>query len=279
LAPERQVITSSVITKGAFGVELETLVLKKTDSLAVITLHQAEVVNDAAYYQFTSDLDKAVSKIEDDDQIKAVILWGGPKVFSTGGKIEFMLHADQFEMESYIARCNELHNKIAGSRKPYVAAIAGMALGIGLETALACDIRIATENAVMGLPQINLGIIPGTGGTQRLPRIVGCGWAKHLIMTGEIIDAQTAFKIGLVTKLTSTSQLLYEAEKIAVSLAFKSPLALHATKKCVEFSQNTDLPTGLAYEQKSWAFLFSSEDQTEGMQSFIEKRKPVYTGK
>lgn len=259
--------------------ELETLVLKKTDSLAIITFNQAEAVNNVAYYQFISDLDKAVSKIEDDDQVKAVILWGGPKVFSTGGKIKFMLHADPLEMESYIARCHQLHNKIDHSCKSYVAAIAGMALGIGMETALACDIRIATENAVMGLPQINLGIIPGTGGTQRLPRIVGSGWAKHLIMTGEIIDAQTAFKIGLVTKLTSSDQLLDEAKKIVSSLAFKSPLALQAAKKCVEISQNTNMPTGLAYEQKSWAFLFSSEDQTEGVQAFIEKRKPIYKGK
>jgi enoyl-CoA hydratase len=260
-------------------VELETLVLKKTDSLAVITFNQVESMNNVAYYQFISDLDKAVSKIADDDQVKAVILWGGPKVFSTGGKIKFMLNANQLEMESYIARCHELHNKIANNCKSYVAAIAGMALGIGLETALACDIRIATENAVMGLPQINLGIIPGAGGTQRLPRIVSSGWAKHLIMTGEIIDAQTAFKIGLVTKLTTPDQLLEEAKKIAASLAFKSPLALQAAKKCVEISQNTNLPTGLTYEQKSWGFLFSSEDQTEGVQAFIEKRKPIYKGK
>jgi enoyl-CoA hydratase len=224
-------------------------------------------------------LDNAVSRIEEDDQIKAVILWGGPKLFSAGGKVKFMMDADQFDMEKYIASCHHLHNKIANSRKSYVAAISGMALGIGLETALACDIRIATENAVFGLPQINLGIIPGAGGTQRLPRIVGSGWAKHLIMTGEIIDAQVAFKIGLITKLTSTDELFDEAKKTAASLAFKSPLALLAAKKCVQISESVDLPTGLDYEQKSWAFLFSSEDQTEGMKAFLEKRKPLYSGK
>jgi enoyl-CoA hydratase len=172
-----------------------------------------------------------------------------------------------------------VHNKIANSPVPYVAAIAGMALGIGFETALACDFRIATENTVFGLTQINLGIIPGAGGTQRLPRLIGSGWAKHLIMTGDIIDAHTAYKIGLITRITTTEGLFDEAEKVAVSLAFKSPLALRAAKKCVELSENTDLPVGLSYEQKTWAFLFSCEDQSEGMQSFIEKRKPLYKGK
>lgn len=258
--------------------ELETLLLEKDDSLAVITFKRPEATN-AANLQSISDLDKAVSAIAEDDQVDAVVLWGGPRVFSAGGNIKFMLHADQFEMEKYIARCHEVHNKIAHSQVPYIAAIAGMALGIGLETALACDFRIATENTVFGLTQINLGIIPGAGGTQRLPRIVGSGWAKHLIMTGEIIDAQTAFKIGLITRLTTAAALFDEAKKIAASLAFKSPLALHAAKKCVEISESTDLPTGLAYEQKTWAFLFSNEDQTEGMQAFIEKRKPIYRGK
>ena len=257
--------------------EFETLVLEKEDSLAVITF-KAEAIN-AADYQSIADLDSAVSSIEEDDQVKAVILWGGPKLFSAGGKVKFMMDADPLEMERYIASCHKLHNKIDNSCKSYVAAISGMALGIGLETALACDIRIATENAVFGLPQINLGIIPGAGGTQRLPRIVGSGWAKHLNMTGDIIDAQIAFKIGLVTKLTTTNELFDEAKKTAASLAFKSPMALLAAKKCVQLSESVDLPTGLDYEQKSWAFLFSSEDQTEGMKAFLEKRKPLYSGK
>ncbi|HPF20087.1 MAG TPA: enoyl-CoA hydratase-related protein [Syntrophomonas sp.] len=258
--------------------ELETLFLEIKDPLAVITFKRPETTN-AANLQSISDLDIAVSHINSHDQVKAVILWGGPSIFSTGGNIKFMLHADQLEMERYIARCHEVHNKIANSPVPYVAAIAGMALGIGFETALACDFRIATENTVFGLTQINLGIIPGAGGTQRLPRLIGSGWAKHLIMTGDIIDAHTAYKIGLITRITTTEGLFDEAEKVAVSLAFKSPLALRAAKKCVELSENTDLPVGLSYEQKTWAFLFSCEDQSEGMQSFIEKRKPLYKGK
>lgn len=278
MVPRHQVSKFLSYYKGAVDMELETLLLEKDDSLAVITFNRPEATN-AANLQSISDLDIAVSEITADDQIKAVVLWGGPRLFSAGGNIKFMLHADQLEMEKYIARCHEVHNKIANSPIPYVAAIAGMALGIGLETALACDFRIASENAVFGLTQINLGIIPGAGGTQRLPRVVGNGWAKHMIMTGDIIDAQTAYKIGLITKLTTADGLIDEAKKIAASLAFKSPLALCAAKKCVELSENTDLPVGLAYEQKTWAFLFSSEDQTEGMQAFIEKRKPMYMGK
>jgi len=259
--------------------EFETLTLDRRDSLAIITYNRPETMN-ASNSHSSADLSAVIDEIEADAQIKAVILWGGSKVFAVGDEIKFILEANPLETEAFVARCNTIHNKIEASSKPYVAAIAGMALGGGLETALACDIRIATENAVLGLPQINLGIIPGAGGTQRLPRIVGSGWANHFIMTGEMIDAQTAFRIGLVTRLVPIYEpLLDAAENIAKSLAFKSPLAMRAAKKCVQKSKNTDLLTGLAYEQKSWAYLFSSEDQTEGMKSFIEKRKPNYCGK
>lgn len=252
--------------------EFETLSLEKRDSLAIITYNQPENMN-ASHSQAITDLTAVVNAIEADAQIKAVILWGGPNV-----DIKFMLEASPLDMENFIERCHSIHNKIASSSKPYIAAIAGLALGLCLETALACDIRIATENSVLGLTEMNLGITPGAGGTQRLPRIVGSGWARHLIMTGEMIDAQTAFTIGLVTQLVPAHELLNAAENIATSLTFKSPLAIHAAKKCLQKSEDVDLPTGLAYEQKSWAFLFRSEDQREGMKAFLEKRKPIYTG-
>lgn len=205
--------------------EFETLSLEKRDSLAIITYNRPETMT-ASSSQSIADLNAAVTEIEADAQIKAVILWGGPKV-----DIKFMLEASPLDMEAFIARSHAAHNKIASSSKPYVAAIAGLAMGLDLETALACDIRIATENSVLGLTEMNLGIIPGAGGTQRLPQIVGSGWARHLILTGEMIDAQTAFAIGLVTQLVPADELLEAAEKIARSLASKIPLAAQISNK------------------------------------------------
>jgi enoyl-CoA hydratase len=264
--------------KGGVGVEFPTLYLEKLDYLATITFNRPEAMN-ASNAQSIADLAAAVNDLEADNAIKVVIIWGGPKVFAVGGDIKSMTEASPLEAEASIARCHAVHDKIAASSKPYVAAIAGLALGGGLELALACDIRIASDNAMLGLPEINLGIIPGAGGTQRLPRVVGSGWARHLILTGDIIDVQTAFRIGLVTQIVPVDELLEAAQKVAKSLAFKSTLAMRTAKKCVFNSDNIGLAAGLAYEQKTWALLFSSEDQAEGMKAFLEKRKPVYTGK
>lgn len=258
--------------------EFKTLIYEKADGIATVTFNRPEAMN-ASNAQSVDDLNRVVDLIEEDDSVKAVIMWGGTKVFAAGGDIKYMSEADPLEMEKFIAKAHAVHDKIEASPKPYIAAIAGLALGGGCELALACDIRIAAEGAILGQPEINLGIIPGAGGTQRLTRVVGAGWARHLILTGEMIDVDTAFKIGLVTKVVPLDQLLETATKFAKSLRNKSPLAMAAAKKCLALSETTDMPTGLAYEQKAWSFLFCSEDQTEGMKAFLEKRKPVYKGK
>lgn len=257
---------------------LETLIYEKSDNLAIITFNRPEAMN-ASNFKSIDELDAVINEIESDDSVKAIVIWGGKKFFAAGGDIKYMVEAKPLEMEEFIAKCHALHDKIASSPKPYVAAIAGLALGGGCELALACDIRIASENAVMGLPEINLAIIPGAGGTQRLPRVVGSGWARHLILTGEMIDVETAFKIGLVTKVVPLDELLESAKKIAKSLSFKSQIALRTAKKCLQYSENTDMASGLAYEQKAWSFLFCSDDQSEGMKSFLEKRRPIYKDK
>lgn len=258
--------------------EYQTLILEKKDGIATITFNRPEAMN-ASNLQSSLDFMEATMDIEADDSIKAAIIWGGPKFFCAGGDIKYFCNASPLEMESFIARCHATHDRIANSSKPYIAAVAGLALGGGLETVLSCDIKIAADNAVMGLPEINIGIIPGAGGTQRLPRAVGSNWARHLILTGEMIDAETALKIGLVCKVVPVDQLYETAEKYARSLARKSPTAVRSAKKCIEYSEKCDLATGLAYEQKAWAFLYTTEDQTEGMKAFLEKRKPNYTGK
>lgn len=258
--------------------ELKTLIYDNADGIATVTFNRPEAMN-ASNARSVAELNQVVDAIEADESVKAVIMWGGTKVFAAGGDIKYMSEANPLEMEKFIAGAHAMHDKIAASPKPYIAAIAGLALGGGCELALACDIRIAAEGAVLGQPEINLGIIPGAGGTQRLTRVVGSGWARHLILTGEMIDVDTAFKIGLVTKIVPVDQLLETATKLAKSLKYKSPLAMQAAKKCLALSDTTDLPAGLAYEQKAWSFLFCSEDQTEGMKAFLEKRRPAYSGR
>jgi len=256
--------------------EFQTLILEKEGPLAIITFNRPEAMN-ASNQQSIADLLAATADIEADDNVKAVVVWGGTKVFAAGGDIKYFSEAPPLEMETFIAKCHAVHDRMANSAKPYIAGIAGLALGGGLEIALACDIRIAAEGAIFGMPEINIGIIPGAGGTQRLPHIVGSGWARQLILTGDMIDAKAALKIGLVTKVVPLDELLETAKKLAKSLAYKSPMGVRCAKKCINISETCDMPTGLAYEQKTWAFLFAGTDRAEGMKAFLEKRKPNYT--
>lgn len=244
--------------------DFDTLILGKEGPLATIMLNRPDAMN-ILDLQFIADLSAAITEVETDDNIKAVIIWGGPKIFAAGGDLKLLAEADQFEMEVFVTRSNDNYDRIAASHKPYVAAMAGLTLGGGLELALACDVRIAADTAILGLPETNNAIIPGAGGTQRLPRVVGWGWARHMLLTGEKIDVQTAFAIGLVTKVVPAAELLDTARKMASNLAAKSPLAIRAAKKCLTNSESLLLPTGLDYEQKAWALLFANADHSEGM--------------
>ncbi|HNX29775.1 MAG TPA: enoyl-CoA hydratase-related protein [Syntrophomonadaceae bacterium] len=259
--------------------DFKTIIYEKgEDGVATVTFNRPKEMN-STNQLVIDEMTLAVNDANNDDAVSAVIMTGGPNIFAAGGDIKYMSEVGPLEAEAFIGKCHRMMDSIANSPKPYIAAIGGLALGGGCEMSLACDIRIAAENAVFGQPEINLAIIPGGGGTQRLSRVVGSGWARHLILTGEMIDAQTAFKIGLVTKVVPADELLATANKYAKSLGRKSKGAMAAAKKCMLLSDTTDLATGLAYEQKAWAFLFGGEDQSEGMKAFLEKRRPVYTGK
>lgn len=258
--------------------ELSSLIYEKEASISIITLNRPKALN-ALNDELVRELLMVLDDIAADPQARAVILTGGDKVFAAGGDIAFMSTVEPLAAEQFVELIRQTLGKIEQSDKPFIAAVNGMALGGGCELALACDLRIAAAGTIFGQPEINLGIIPGAGGTQRLTRIVGPGWAKHLVMTGQSIDAETALKIGLVTQVVPKADLMDEAKKLAYSLAGKSPLALKAAKSCLNYGQNVDLPSGLAHEIKSWALLFSSEDQKEGMKAFLERRKPVFKGK
>ncbi|HWQ75920.1 MAG TPA: enoyl-CoA hydratase-related protein [Syntrophomonas sp.] len=258
--------------------EYKSLIVTKEDGLATVFFNRPEAMN-ATNQQSIADLTAAITDIEADDSILAVIMTGGEKVFAAGGDIKYFSEAGHLEMEAFIAKCHAVHDIMAASAKPYVAAIGGLALGGGCEMALACDIRIAAESAIFGFPEINIGIIPGAGGTQRLPRVVGSGWARQLVLTGDMIDAKTAFKIGLVTKVVPVEELMATAKKTAKSLAKKSPMGIRSAKKCLAMSETADMPSALAYEQKAWAFCFSGSDRAEGMKAFLEKRKPTFVNR
>ncbi|MHC1585281.1 MAG: enoyl-CoA hydratase/isomerase family protein, partial [Candidatus Syntropharchaeia archaeon] len=172
-----------------------------------------------------------------------------------------------------------LYKKIEDLSKPVIAAINGYALGGGCELAMVCDIRIASENAKFGQPEINIGIIPGAGGTQRLPRLVGAGIAKELVFTGDIIDAKEAERIGLVNRVVPADKLMETVMEIANKIKKKSPLILKIAKKVINQGMETDLTAGLEYESKMLAICFSTEDQKEGVNAFFEKRKPEFKGR
>lgn len=258
--------------------EYKLMKMEKKEGVAIILFDNAKSMN-PTNPESVAELTRALIEVNNDPEVRAVILTGGDKVFAAGGDIPYMAEASVQEMEEFIGNAHDMVDLIATSPKPYIAAIAGPALGGGTEVALACDIRIAADNAIFGLPEINLGIVPGCGGTQRLGRAIGWSRARYLVLTGDIIDAQTAFNMGIVNKVVPVAELEEAAFKLARSLARKSPTALRTAKAAMNYAENNSLKAGLEYEQKVWSLLFAGEDQTEGMKAFLEKRKPNYTGR
>ena len=209
-----------------------------------------------------------------------MIITRSERVFGAGADIkEIKGICTPVEAHSFASRIQSLFNKIEGLEKPIIAAVSGLVLGGGCELAMACDIRIAAENAMFGQPEIKIGVIPGGGGTQRLPRLVGVGRAKELLFSGDSIDAREAYRIGLVNKVVAGGLLMDEAKKIAIKLAGQPAIALKMIKTSVNQGLNMDLPSALDYEARCFEILFSTEDQKEGMKAFIEKRSPAFKGK
>lgn len=258
--------------------DYETLIYEKQNHIGVITFNRPKFLN-AINDVMMKEMLRLLDEIDNDPEVNCLILTGGPKAFIGGGDVSVMARANPVTAEMFCAESHVMMDKIAGLSKPVIAAIAGYALGGGCELALACNIRIAAEGSMLGFPETNLGIFPGGGGTQRLPRIVGIGWATHLILTGKPIDAATALRIGLITSLVPADKLMEEAQKLAALLAAKAPITTRVTKQCLNKAAATDLASGLSYEQKAFAYLFATEDQKEGMKAFLEKRQPVFKGK
>lgn len=256
----------------------ETLLVNVEEQVAVVTLNRPPLnpLNSKVF----RDLTQLAGELDDDPAVRAVVITGaGEKAFAAGADISEMKDLSVAEMYVFGLVSKEAFTKIENLKKPTVAAINGLALGGGCELALCCDLRLAADKAKFGLPEINLGIIPGGGGTQRLTRLVGMGRAKELFYLGEMIDAARAEQIGLVNRVVAAADLLPEAVRLAKKLAEKAPLALGMLKDAVQTGYNLDLPAALDLEMKNFMLAFASEDRREGISAFLEKRKPDFKGR
>lgn len=252
---------------------------EKDGEIAVITINRPEVRN-ALNLQVKRECLDALREAEADQEVRVVILTGaGDKAFAAGADIvELQQRTTISEILPQANVTRELAFVLENMAKPTIAAINGYALGGGCELALACTLRIASENARLGLPEINLGIIPGNGGTQRLARLIGKGRALHMILTGEFVEAQESYRIGLVSQVVPQERLMDAAKELARKLSSKSPLAVMAAKQAVNLGSEMELGAGIEYEGKLFAILCGSADKAEGVSAFLEKRKAAFKG-
>lgn len=229
--------------------------------------------------ELIEELRDIFEKIDADDGIRAVIITGKGKAFAAGADIAQMRAMTAGEGRDMAIRGQKVMELIENSSKPVIAAINGYALGGGNELAMACDIRIASENAKFGQPEVGLGIIPGYGGTQRLPRLVGKGMAKKLLMTGDIISAEEALDIGLVDEVVPKDELMNAAKDLAERIKRNAPIAVKLVKSAVNSGMNTDLKSAIQLEAEAFAGAFMSDDRIEGMSAFLEKREADFKNK
>ncbi len=255
--------------------DYETLLVEKEGNIAVVKLNRPPVNSlNVKMYQEIYD---AFGDLEKDESVKAVILTGtGDKAFAAGLDVKEVAGKsipDYFAFRNVSRMCLD---KVAGIEKPTIAAIFGFVLGGGCELALACDLRIAASDTSIGCPEINLGIIPGSGGTQRLPRLIGIAKAKELLFMGDTVNAEEACSLGLVNKVVGKEALLEEAKAWAKKLASKPKVALSLLKNTIDNGMNMDLQSAITYENNCFVIAYVSEDGREGFQAFIDKRKPSF---
>lgn len=252
----------------------EYILTEVKDSIAFMYINRADVMN-ALNRKLITELGEKIKNLDNDNGVRALIITGKGDHFAAGADIVEM--ADQTPYEALAFSFNDVYNLIENLPIPTCAAIKGYALGGGLELALACDFRICHADAKLGLPEIKLGIIPGAGGTQRLPRLIGLSRAKEIIYSGDFITAQKAYEWGLCDRITDNDPI-EEARRMADNIIKRPVLALEAAKKSIMFGIDKSIADGLEYEALSFGILFSTNDQKEGMTAFIEKRKPQFKG-
>ncbi|WLR49185.1 enoyl-CoA hydratase-related protein [Halobacillus litoralis] len=256
---------------------LENIEYVREGQLGFITINRPDVRN-ALNKQTLDEIEEALDRASADREVGVVIFTGkGDKSFAAGADINQLTEKTAVDALQGNGM-QDIYNKIESFEKPTIAMINGYALGGGCELAMSCDIRVASTNAKLGLPELNLSIIPGAGGTQRLARLVGKGKALEMILTGKIIDAEEALQYGLITEVASPENLLDKVREVSEKILSKGPLAVQLAKLSVHMGTETDLKTGLMLEKLSQAVLFNSKDKNEGTKAFLEKRTPVFKG-
>lgn len=254
----------------------ENILVESREGIGIITINRPKALN-ALNTATINELGYAFTVFGEDEGIRAIVLTGaGEKAFVAGADIAAMRDLDPLAAREFAYTGQKVLTKIETLAKPVIAAIGGFALGGGCELAMACDIRIAGENAKLGQPEVGLGVLPGFAGTQRLPRLVGKGIAKELLFTGEIIDAERAHAIGLVNRVVPAGEHLESALAMAKTIGTKGPLAVRFCKEAVNAGMEMDLDRACAYEAELFSVCFSTDDRAEGMGAFLEKRKPVF---
>jgi len=254
----------------------EHILVEIEPPIATVTLNRPKVLN-ALSPAVIAEVSAALAELDADDSVRAVVLTGGAKVFAAGADIQDM--ADQGPVDQLLRDQTGRWAPLAGFKKPLIAAVNGYALGGGCEVALMCDLIVAGDTARFEQPEINLGIIPGAGGTQRWPRSAGKYVAMEVMLTGATLTAQRAYELGIANKVVPAEMTIGIAKRIARELAAKPPLAVRLAKEAVLKAFEGPLSEGLAVERKSFYFLFATEDQKEGMHAFLEKRKGVFKGR
>jgi enoyl-CoA hydratase len=250
----------------------------KDDGVALLTVNRPKALN-ALNPQTLDEIDRAIDEVEQNDKIKVLVITGaGDKAFIAGADITEFPKMNALQAYKFAEKGQNVFFRLEQLPKPVIACVNGFALGGGCELAMSCDFIYASEKAKFGQPEINLGIIPGFGGTQRLARLVGRAKAKELCMTGEMISAEEAKNIGLVAKIFPAESLLDETLKIASALAQKSQIAIRAIKRVIDEGIGSDLRTACQLEVNAFALTFVSEDAREGVQAFLEKRKASFKG-
>ena len=254
----------------------QNIIVTKEGSIGIVQLNRPSALN-ALNFELMAELVKALEELDGDQAVRVIILTGNERAFAAGADLKEMSQAGPVDL--ILGRRFELWDRIRKIAKPIIAAVSSYCLGGGNELAMSCDMIIASENATFGQPEVNVGIMPGAGGTQRLIRAVGKYKAMEMILTGKPITAQEAHRVGLVNRVVPTESLMDEAKKIANEIASKPPISIRAAKEAILKAQDTALEVGLDFERKSFYMLFATEDGKEGMKAFLEKRKPNFKGK